>query len=308
MSQRYRLIQTRATRNAWLKAVYANELVRHDQETLKLADKLYSARKFAALLGDAHLGFFPKTLGLREFCEQENLSQASSPQQWRKALEKEFPKDVIIKPCAVINTGGETPGYFFGIDAVLAALQKDSNVRLACDRPAHFHSPLLNQIVSGEEFILQENVPVAAGYPSKHSKSYSEIRIHTYENQVLRNAMFSRWAVTPVEGDQKFYIARDLVEKFLALLPEDFARKHAWSLDVFVFDNGYARIIDLNTNRGQALQWSGYLARPELLGAYTRLFEKKKSVRFAGWQGLVLRANWGNYFKYLKKYYVEGIR
>ena len=120
------------------------------------------------------------------------------------------------------------------------------------------------------------------------------------------------WEVKPfIEGEQisKEQLAKagEFTQAMLDKLPNGFVKSQAWGLDVAVLDNGVLRIIDINCNRGKTGQWSGYMSRPNVLGAYTRHIEANLPVHFAGLSGFLLRNDAGNVYKYFKKRYVEGI-
>jgi hypothetical protein len=101
--------------------------------------------------------------------------------------------------------------------------------------------------------------------------------------------------------------SEEFLNEMLRKVPLSFFKAHAWGVDIFVFENGAMKIIDINTNRGEAGQWSGFMSRPQTLGAYARHVEQKEHIRFAGLNGFILRHNMGNFFKNLKKVYIEGI-
>jgi hypothetical protein len=306
-----RKISVPTTRNAWLEKLYDDGILVANEESRNLSDKLYAARRLQEFLGDSFTEYHPKTLGLKELALKYNLVNCpvlAPMTEIQKAFRTEFPQGFIVKPCAVINTGGETEGNYFFEDDIWAAFLTEAPLAKAVLQKNDYVSKLLKTIVSGEEYIVQENISTKAGYSAAKAKTYAEVRVHTYEGKAVYGGLFSRWAVSPVEQEDKFFIAESLVQKMLNQIPADYLRGFAWGLDVMVFDNGYARIVDINTNRGQRSQWSGYLSRPPLMGAYTRTIEKQRHVRFAGLNGVLLRNNLGNYWKYKKKYYLEGIR
>lgn len=304
-------IPCRPVRNAWLKAVYEYGIIKADQETQLLADKLYFYKKLAAYAPDDISQFHPYTMGLAEWCHKHQLDlEKTTRENIESALKNSFPKGAILKPSTVINSGGEVGLYIFKNEQIVNELyQRNPNLMTAIAQAGHWISPLLNTLASGEEFILQENIATLAGYQEfEKSKMLQEIRIHTYEGQVLRGASYSRWASNEIKNERHFYLAQDYVQDFLDILPNEFLKNQAWGLDILVFDNGFMRILEINTNRGQRSQWSGFLSRPELIGAYTRAFEQSKQLRFSGIGGFLLRNNLGNVTKHWKKKYIEGIQ
>jgi hypothetical protein len=306
-----RKISVPTTRNAWLEKLYDDGVLVASEESRNLSDKLYAARRLKEFLGESFTEYHPQTFGLKELALKYDLineNQLAALPVIQEAFRKEFPLGFIIKPCAVINTGGETEGNYFFENDIWNDLSSEGPLAKSLLRKNDYVSKLLKVPVSGEEYIIQENISTRAGYAPAKAKTYAEVRVHTYEDKAIQWGLFSRWAVSPVEQNEKFLMAETLVQKMLDQIPKDYLRGFAWGLDVMVFDNGYARIVDINTNRGQRGQWSGYLSRPPLMGAYTRAIEKQRQVRFAGLSGVILRNNYGNYWKYKKKYYLEGIR
>lgn len=307
-------IHCRPVRNSWLKALYQHGLIEASEKTRLLADKLYLYKVLSESMGTDLQKYHPKTLGLQEFIQKHQLwtpQQGFAPgEKIKTALQIEFATDVILKPAAVINTGGEEGLYLFSTQALLRAFtDQHPDLTKACARTSPYAPPLLGIAASGEEFILQEHIAGIAGMALvDKTKHYEEIRIHTYEDQVLRGASFSRWAENEIKHSKKFYWAQDFVQDFLNHLPKEFLQGQVWGLDLLAFDNGTLRILEINTNRGEKGQWTGFLSRPHLMGAYTRMIESKKNVRFAGLSGVLLRNNYGNITKHLKKKYIEGIR
>ncbi|AFY02368.1 hypothetical protein [Bdellovibrio bacteriovorus] len=306
-------IHCRPVRNRWLKALYENNLVEASTRTRLYADKLYLYQELEKTLGPKLHLYHPKTWGLKAFLAKYDLTSPDSLQDTARieqALLQEFPTNVILKPAAVINTAGETGLYLFSRESILQAFE-DQNKDLvqACLRETVYVSSLLGILAGGEEFILQEHIAALAGYPVvTKTRHYQEVRIHTFENEVLKGASYSRWQKNEIKNSQDFYRAQDFVQEFLNQLPAELLKGQAWGLDLLIFENGTVRILEINTNRGAQGQWTGFLSRPELMGAYTRLIEKKKGVRFAGLSGIMLRLNLGNITKHLKKKYIEGIR
>ncbi|MDG0816283.1 hypothetical protein [Bdellovibrio svalbardensis] len=307
-------ISCRPVRNDWLKALYTHNLVEVSERTGLFTDKLYLYKALSANIKSGLHLYHPHTMGLREFFNKHALLTAEQElaplEKIEIALRSEFPTEAVLKPTTVINTGGEKGLYLFSTNAILKALhskQPELMQTLFATKP--HYAELIDKVASGEEFLLQENIGTLAGYPLiEKAKHYEEIRIHTYEDDVIKGASFSRWSMNEIKNSQKFYWAQDFVQDFLNQLPKEFLAGQAWGLDLLVFDNGTIRILEINTNRGVPGQWTGFLSRPQLMGAYTRIIEKKKNVRFRGLSGILLRHDLGNITKHLKKKYIEGIR
>lgn len=308
-------IHTRAVRNDWLKNIYAIGLVEASDFTRLTSDKAIMGALIEAFTGEAGFKFHPKTMGLKYFLAKHKLVDAKHSlirdrAKVEAALKDEFPHGYIVKPAAGINSYGKSKGFYFKMDKfVRDLLAEDSPVYQPADFAAPFHSELLNTVASGEFLILQENVVLAAGVGQVlQPTDFVEVRVHTFEKTALPEATFPRWAETKVKVDKKdLDRATAFVEDFLRILPEQFVARQAWSVDVAILNNGFLRLIDINTNRGEPEQWSGYMPRPGVLKAYTRLFEAEKNVHFAGFTGSLLRNGFGNYFKYLRKVYIDGI-
>lgn len=308
------LIRTRPTRNAWLKSIYEQDLVRADEFSCMLADKLFFARMLKQNLGERSLRYYPKTRGLFE------LSGGSVPAapDFRQRLAQEFPGGFIVKPAAEVNSAGETLGFYFDPESFFADIKKLKSEPFALNerlRVLHsaftnnqWVSPDLGRLASGERLIVQSDVGAELiGEVSGRSRRFDEVRTHTFEEACIDGGDYHRWSVSPVQVREKFRWAQEFTRRFLAELPREVIQGQAWSLDLMVAGPNAIRIIDVNTNRGKKGHWSGFLVRPDLLGAYTRHLERTKGVKFAGWNGLLLRRGWASYHKYLKKKYIEGI-
>lgn len=310
-----REVRSGSTRNEWLKKLYGEGLVEASELTRLLSDKAIMAGLLESFLGKESEAFHPKTMGLKYFLAKHALVDAKGVLQRdeakiKAALAGEFPHGYIVKPAAGINSEGKSKGFYFKMDKFLADLvREDSPVYSPADFQTPFVSPLLGVVASGEMLILQENVVLAAGAESPlTTKEFAEVRAHTFEDKLVAGATYSRWAESKVKVTKEHFRATDeLIQALLAKLPKEFLARQAFSIDVAVLANGYTRILDVNTNRGREIQWSGYMPRPGVIGAYTRHLEAEKKLHFAGLNGALLRSGWGNYLHYLKKVYVEGI-
>lgn len=294
-------------RQEWLQAVYANKLVDASWATSQLSDKKLFYEVVRRELGDRATEFLPKTKGLREFLVSASLVDSEGRLRAdgdviEAALFREFPAGFVARPAVGVAPSETGRGLFAETDLFVQELLKPQN---ALYRPEHrklpVRSTVLDDIASGEAIVLQEDVISAANSraPLKikdRSHAWRELRIHTYEGQVLRDATPTTWVsgvrFTPSEIES----AQSFVQKFLSLLPTSLLTRQAWSFDVLVLDNGERRIVDLVTNRGKRVGWSTYLDQPRVLGAYTRRFEEIAGVHFAGLGGAMLRHNWGHYF------------
>lgn len=305
-------ISTRPTRNKWLESLYRSDLVRADDYTRLLADKLFFGRELEKALGERSFLYYPKTRGLRELVRQGG--------PLREILAREFPNGFIVKPVGEVNSGGETPGFYFDAEKFLRQFERLARIQPSEYTPelrllasaiddSQWASPDLGAVTTGERLLVQSDLGVElAGRASSKSREFDEVRIHTFERTAIRGGDFHRWAVSPVQVREKFGWAIDFTNRFLAELPREMIERQAWSLDLFVVGPDQIRILDVNTNRGRESHWSGFLSNPALLGAYTRHIEASKSVRFEGFNGFLLRNGLASYHKYWKKKYIEGIR
>lgn len=307
-------IDTEATRNAWLKKLYSLGVVEASELTKMTSDKLLMAKMIEVYAGEKSYRFHPKTIGLKYFLQKADLLAAdksikATKEEIQAAIMKEFPMGYIVKPAAGINSQGKGSGFYFSNKKFLRDLLKeDSPLYQKEEYYKPYYTDLLKTVASGEKLILQENVILAAGYKKVlKAKEFVEVRVHTLANKVIPFGSYARWKETNDRTSQKTLDdASKFTQDFLNSLPKSFTNKMAWGIDVAALDNGALRILDINTNRGREKQWSGYMSRPGVLGAYTRYIEDRHNVRFAGVSGFFLRNNVANYPKYLYKKYVEG--
>lgn len=280
-------IKTRPTRNAWLESLYEAGLVKADENTRRLGDKLYFIQQVYSFLGLETWDYFVESKNLSDLVFLDG--QMLPPAQISEHIRSFFPEGFVIKPKDGINSWGRSPGFYFEEKSFLDDLQSE-------------------RVPPIEQLMIQTNCgPLLGTAAVTGSQQLSEVRIHTYENYVIDGGQYHRWAESPVKDSTHFRRAQILTQNLLQKLPTHFLENQAWSLDILVGAN-QARIVDVNTNRGLRGHWSGFLSRPRLIGAYSRHFEKHKGVRFVGFAGLLLRTNLASYHKYLKKTYIEGIR
>lgn len=294
-------------RQEWLQAVYASKLVDVSWATAQLADKKLFYEVVRRELGERVTEFLPKTQGLREFLISASLIDSDGRLRAdgdviEAALFREFPAGFVARPAVGVAPRETGRGLFADTDLFVQELLKPQNVLYQAEhRQTPVRSTVLDDVASGEAIVLQEDVISAAHSraPLKikdRSQAWRELRIHTYEGQVLRDATPTTWVsgvhFTPSEIES----AQSFVQRFLSLLPNSLLTRQAWSFDVLILDNGERRIVDLVTNRGKKVGWSTYLDQPRVLGAYTRRFEQLAGVHFVGLGGALLRHNWGHYF------------
>jgi hypothetical protein len=301
------LVVDEPTRASWLKAVYGKGLIEASWPVQMLADRRIMAEVLQRELGVRARDFYPKTMGLREFLFKHALIDPqgrinASGETIEAALFREFPAGYIVRPAVGVAPGETGRGLFPETDQFIVEILKPKNPYYS---PAHrqpVRSSILGTVASGEAIVLQESVLLTADIkkPLK-TRFFHEVRVHTYEARVVPGAVPSRWVQTNLLSDQQIRDAEKFVAGFLGALPLSIVHRQAWGVDVAVMDNGEMRIIDVVTNRGRAISWSGYLDQPKVIGAYSRHFETALGVRFEGWSGTLIRHNLANYMTYWQK-------
>ena len=212
-----------------------------------------------------------------EFLPKTFLLCDCPPARLRDWIAAEFPRGFVAKPCVGHSSEGE--GQITHVESLVTRWTE----------------------LAQQNWIVQERAGSGLG-----RGAVDEFRVHTFWHRVVAEGTFSRWDV--LWDDDLFIEIETAVQKFLDLFPSDVLRGHAWGLDVIRIAPGEIKIIDLNTNRGERRKWSGDLAAPDVLGAYSRHLEKFHDVEFAGEDGAKLRENLADKRKWLKKAGEEGVR
>ncbi|WP_374077484.1 hypothetical protein [Bdellovibrio bacteriovorus] len=270
---------TSATRNFLLNEVlYKERIVEASDFSRLMSDKLFQV-EFLKKVSPGIEKFFPKTESFREFLKAAGiqneqgqiLKNATTPEQVLAALEKHYPQGFVVKPTAGYNTGGR--GFYINdAKALVHDLINEPTKFLGADKNFLFKSDELG-LASGEGFLIQEMLsPAGGGRPP-------EYRVHTFEGRVVEGATESRW-LNPQE--RNFKQMENFVQNFLSRLPKEATARQAWGLDVVEVSPGNYRIIEINTNRGHEIQWSGYLISSFQLGALTRHLEKHGVLKLTG--------------------------
>lgn len=286
------------SRNALLKEIiYGKDLVEASDFTRLMSDKLFQV-DFLKAVSPKTFNYFPKTLSFRQFLKEEKLVDASGEiiksldfeKQLEQSLRRQFPQGFVVKPAAGYNTDGR--GFYINDLAGLTKdLVADKSKFIGRDMNFLFKSEELG-ISSGEGFIVQELlIPVGGGKPP-------EYRVHTFENRVVEKATESRW-LNPQE--RNFTAIESYVQNFLSLIPKEVLAKQAWGLDVVELSPGNFRIIEINTNRGQKIQWSGYLISSIQLGSLVRHLEKYGYFKLEGPGAQVFRTNKAGLESWIRK-------
>ncbi len=295
-------------KSSFLSAVYGKKLVEASWATEMLSDKRVLAEIFTRELGADAFRYYPKTVGLREFLAKHGMLNAKGEiatdgEAVEAALHEEFPAGFVVRPAVGVAPRETGKGLFKTTDEfVVELLKKVSSVY----NPVHFSKPvtshILGRISSGEAVVLQEDiVGVADARKALKNRYFGEVRIHTYENRVVEDAVPSRWVQRDLLSQDEIAIAEAFVTDLLKRLPPALLTRQAWGVDVAVLDNGDMRVIDVVTNRGEKIQWSSYLDQPRVIAAYAKHFEKHAGVHFEGFSGTLIRNGFANYFNFWGK-------
>ena len=318
-----------ASKTNWLKAIYENQLVEASWATALLSDKLILDRVLRSLLGsDWSNASGLRTLGLVEFLIKHQLIDSRG--RWRasrssqdlgerldEALAKEFPNGFVVRPAVGVSKAETTLGLFATSDDFIQDILKASTDLY---RPEHLKRPrrslALDHIASGELYVLQEQ-PRPANWTAANQKArWREVRVHTYEGQVIAGTVVRPWTSSDRPDDREVAAAESFVRQFLLQLPSRVLARQAWSVDVWVrvdhdepsggrdssgrslVGAAEVRLFEVITNRGRPGAWSQYLEQPRVLAAYTRHFEQHANVQFSGLGVSLFRLSLGNYFGY----------
>jgi hypothetical protein len=301
-------LDARATKAGFLHALYSHRIVEASWATEMLSDKRIVSEVLARELGAQKAQeFYPKTLGLREFLISHDFLTAKGEikredaERLESALYQEFPAGFVVRAAVGVAPKETTQGLFKDTDSFIVELMRPGTPLY---QPSHataaVHSHLLNgQVTSGEAVVLQENLTAAADAkkPLTH-KYFQEVRVHTYEGEIVADAIPMRWVQKELLTPQQIEAAEKFVQTFLRQLPTTIVARQAWGIDVAVFDNGEMRINDIVTNHGQKVAWSSYLEQPRVIEAYANHFDKIAGVHFAGLSGWLINHGFANYFPY----------
>jgi len=308
-----RVIEVAAEPNkgSWIEAVYDKNMIEASWASQMLADKRVLAEVLEREMGERAFRFYPKTVGLREFLSRHKMVDArgvitASGDEIEQLLNEEFPAGFVVRPAVGIAPQETARGLYPDTDQFIVELLRNPLKGNTVYDPAHMRRPvkshILGTIASGEAVVIQESV-VGASDVKKPLKErfFQEVRIHTYEGRVVTGAVPERWVqknlLTPAQVER----AESFVSEFLTSLPLSLLNRQAWGVDVAVMDNGQMRIIDIVTNRGRNIAWSGYLDQPRVIAGYSRLFEEHYGLRFTGVEGALIRHGFANYLPFWEK-------
>lgn len=301
-------VSAAASKQSWVQAVYKNDLVESSWASQMLSDKRILAEVIEREMGDSARTFYPKTMGLREFLAKHNLVNkkgviTASGDQIDEALFSEFPAGFVVRPAVGVAPQETGQGLYRDSDLfVVDLLRTESPLYSPVHMKQAVKSHILDTIASGEAIVIQEDVMrVADAKRPLKTRFFQEVRVHTYENRVVEGAIPMRWVQTNLLKPEQIRQAEIRVGEFLKSLSLELLNRQAWGVDVAVMDNGEMRVIDIVTNRGREVAWSGYLDQPRVIGAYSRHFETFYGLKFEGWSGTLIRNNFANYLPFWEK-------
>lgn len=292
----------------WLQVLYSKNLVEASWATRMLSDRRLLFEVLKIELGKDVREFYPKTIGLREFLAQKGLIDRKGKlindgDKIEAALYEEFSAGFIVRPAVGVDPKETGRGMYQDSDAfILDLLTPKSQIASTGYSGKPLQNALLGEIASGEAFILQDDIVNRADIRKPlQTRFFQRVRIHTYEDNVVADAIPERWVQTELLKEDQIKAAEDYVRKFLKRLSRNLLSRQAWGVDIAVLDNGEMRIVDIITNRGRPIAWSSYLEQPHVIAAYSRLLEKETGLRFAGISGYLIRGGFANYFPYWGK-------
>lgn len=297
-----------ANKAEWLRTLYSQGLIEASWATSMLSDKRLLFEVLHRELKNEARNYYPKTIGLREFLVGRGFINrqgelVADGERIEKALYEEFSAGFIVRPAVGIAPNETGRGLYRDADAFIIDLVSPGSRLYSV---SHYKQPvrshILNHVASGEALVLQEDIVTAAATrKALKTRFFHKVRMHTYEDEVVSGAMPERWVQQDLLTAEETAAAEKYVAEFLKKLPKIFLQRQAWGVDVAVLDGGEMRIIDVVTNRGRPIQWSGYLDQPRVIAAYAKHFEKMTDIRFSGFGGFVVRNGLANYFPYWEK-------
>jgi hypothetical protein len=310
-SARELALTSSATKSGFLQSLYSHRLVEASWATEMLSDKRIVSEVLTRELGaEKAQQFYPKTLGLREFLTAHGFIDAQGEikkeeaENIEAALYQEFPAGFIARVAVGVAPSETTQGLYKDTDAFMVELMRPGTPLY---HPSHasaaVSSHLLGgQVSSGEAVVLQENLTAWADAKKPLKlKFYQEVRVHTYEGEIVAGAIPARWVQKEMLSKSQSQAAEKFVQDFLASLPQSILARQAWGVDVAVFDNGEMRINDIVTNHGKPVAWSSYLEQPRVIEAYANHFDHVAGIHFVGFSGWLINHGFANYFPYWQR-------
>src|SRR3989338_1800583 len=132
------------SKNSWLEAVYNKNLIEASWASQMLSDKRLFAAVLEIELGAKFTGFYPKTLGLREFLSRHRMVNAdgeitASGDEIEEALSGEFPAGFVVRPAVGIAPQETGRGLFPDTDQFIMRIMETGNPVF---HPAHMSHPV----------------------------------------------------------------------------------------------------------------------------------------------------------------------
>ncbi len=304
-------ISLRARKAEFLNFLYKSEILRADELSMLLTDKLLIYKVMEYFLGDRATVYHPRALGLNEFLASRNLVDHVggihvSESTLTRALEEAFPEGFVIKPVIGLSSGGKNI-YFDAKEVVRDLLAQNTNLYKPTDFLSPYISPVYSVPLSGEKFMLMGLIKdTAAGSKDTTYGNDNEFRTHSFYKNVVPGTTQTRW-YTP-DAPNKVARVEKFVQEFLDSMPSGFTLRSAYSFDVFIGANGRLQLIEINTNNGRPGGWSGFLRLPHVLGAHTRFLRERYGITIEGTAGFMFYNDLANAVSHLKHDIPEWIK
>ncbi|KYG64781.1 hypothetical protein AZI86_11290 [Bdellovibrio bacteriovorus] len=288
---------------------YDNKIVEFSETTHLMADKLIMAKILQKHLGDRFLEFHPPTMGVKEFLAKNKFVNADgkvivSKAKLSAALDKEFPQGFIIKPTLDWSSSGKS--FYKDKKEIVDLLMKGDNALYnSADMAEAFGGNKTGRIGSGEKLMMMGMIEGTGLSNSKYGEA-NEFRAHAFYGHVVKGATETRW-YTP-QNKEKIEAVDRFVEDLLQSMPKGFSHRMGFSFDIFVTPQGKLQIIEVNTNRGERTNWSGFLRTPKTIGAYARHVKDHYGWAIEGTEGWMFYNNLANAKKHVKHDIVDWMK
>lgn len=289
--------------------LYDNKIVEFSEATHLMADKLIMAKTLKTYLGARFTHFHPPTMGVKEFMLKHNLATpqgiiTAKPTEIARALDKEFPKGFIVKPTLDWSSSGKS--FYKDRQEIIDLLSKADNALLnTSDFLSAFTGNRTGRVGSGERLMLMGMIEGTGLSNAKYGEN-NEFRVHSFYGKVVKGATETRW-YTP-QDNAKIQAVDHFVQDLLSSLPKGFSHRMGLSFDVFVTPKGELQLIEVNTNRGERTNWSGFLRTPRTIGAYARHLKENYGWEIQGTEGWMFYHDLANAKKHMKHEIVEWMK
>ena len=284
-----RSVEVEDSRNAFLEFLYKEQIIQANVLSLQLADKLFSYNFLSRKAPEFAMKTLPKSIGISVLAKlYAGHVLQPTVKNIEYALSQSFPDGFLMKPVSEMNSDGTS--LVFDSKKIAVKILEE-----IADSQPPFKSSILGQLVSGEEWMVQALVPMGKA---------CEYRVHTMGHRVVRGGTSCRW--DHFYDEKKFAEVDDCLQLEMDKIPKGLLQGHAWGIDVF-YNGKDLKIVDINTNRGQAVQWSGDMSVPDVLGAYVRHVEEFFGYYFLGHTGESLRSGNAGMDSWYRKFGKEKV-